>query len=137
MKVKEFHLVAHGLRATPLQKNLLDAAGAGHPKTLRALQFGFGVHHQRPTVVVETTSLFVSPGLPRPLNAAHSVLTCFQRQRPAARRWTCEPERRCCAAKSVTSPAHAACRSPARRTCRGCWDPPCSMGAQKGQPIQT
>lgn len=44
------HLVAHGLGAAPLQKDLLDAAGAGHPKTLRALQLGFGVHRQGPTV---------------------------------------------------------------------------------------
>lgn len=45
-----FHLVAHGLGATPLQENLLDAAGAGHPETLRALQLGFGVHRQGPAV---------------------------------------------------------------------------------------
>lgn len=31
------YLVAYGLGAAPLQKDLLDAAGAGHPKTLRAL----------------------------------------------------------------------------------------------------
>lgn len=58
MNVNEFHLVAQGLRATPLQKNLLDAAGAGHPKTLRALQFGFGVHRQRPTVVDRTLLVY-------------------------------------------------------------------------------
>lgn len=38
------YLVANGLGAAPLQKNLFDAAGARHPETLRALQFGFGVH---------------------------------------------------------------------------------------------
>lgn len=54
LKVNDFHLVAHGLGATPLQQNLLDAAGAGHPKTLRALQFGLGLHRQGPTVVERT-----------------------------------------------------------------------------------
>lgn len=44
-----FYLVANGLGAAPLQKNLFDAAGARHPKTLRTLQFGFGVHWLRPT----------------------------------------------------------------------------------------
>ncbi len=39
-----FYLVAYGLGAAPLKKDLFDAAGAGHPKTLRPLQFGFRVH---------------------------------------------------------------------------------------------
>lgn len=38
------YLVADGLGAAPFKKDLFDAAGAGHPETLRALQFGFGVH---------------------------------------------------------------------------------------------
>lgn len=67
-KVDEVHLVAQGLGATPLQKNLLDAAGAGHPETLRALQFGFGVHRQRATAA-ETTALLTRPGLLRPPGA--------------------------------------------------------------------
>lgn len=136
LKLKDFHLVAHGLGAAPLQKNLLDAAGTGHPKTLRALQFGFGVHRQRPAVV-ERTLLVIRPGLACPLTAAHRALACSQHRRPAARRWTCGPERRCCAVKSVTSPAPAACRPPAQRPCRGCWDRLCSMGAQRCQPAQT
>lgn len=37
-------LVAYGLGATPLEKNLFDAAGAGNSKTLRPLQFGFRLH---------------------------------------------------------------------------------------------
>lgn len=74
--------------------------------------------------------LLISPGLLRgPLGADPSVLTCFQRRRPGARRWTCEPERRCCAVKSATSPARAACRPPARRPC---WDRLCGTAAQKG-----
>lgn len=39
-----FYLVAYGLGATPLKKDLLDAAGAGHPKTLGSLKLGFRVH---------------------------------------------------------------------------------------------
>lgn len=58
LKVKEFHLVADGLGATPLQEDLLDAAGAGNPETLRSLQFGFGVHRQRPTAVEENLDAF-------------------------------------------------------------------------------
>lgn len=38
------HLVADGLWTAPLEKDLFDAAGTGHPKTLRPLQFGFRVH---------------------------------------------------------------------------------------------
>lgn len=49
--MEELHLVANGLGAAPLQQDLLDAAGAGHPKTLRALQLGLGLHRQRPTAV--------------------------------------------------------------------------------------
>lgn len=49
--MEELHLVANGLGAAPLQQDLLDAAGAGHPETLRALQLGLGVHRQRPTAV--------------------------------------------------------------------------------------
>lgn len=51
MKVEELHLVANGLGAAPLQQDLLDAAGAGHPETLGALQLGLGLHRQRPTAV--------------------------------------------------------------------------------------
>lgn len=54
------HLVANGLGATPLQKDLLDAAGAGHPEALRALQLGFGIHRQGPAVARE--SFTVRPG---------------------------------------------------------------------------
>lgn len=39
-----FYLVAYGLGPAPLKKDLFDTAGTGHPKTLRPLQFGFGVH---------------------------------------------------------------------------------------------
>lgn len=37
------HLVADGLGAAPLQKDLFDTAGAGHSKALRTLQGGLGV----------------------------------------------------------------------------------------------
>lgn len=37
------HLVADGLGAAPLEEDLFDAAGAGHPEALRPLQRGFGV----------------------------------------------------------------------------------------------
>lgn len=37
------YLVADGLGAAPVQQDLLDPAGAGHPEALRALQFGFGL----------------------------------------------------------------------------------------------
>lgn len=36
-------LVSDGFRATPLQKDLLYAAGAGNAEALGTLQFGFGV----------------------------------------------------------------------------------------------
>lgn len=39
-----FYLVANGLGATPLEKDLFDAAGSGHPETLRALQLGLRLH---------------------------------------------------------------------------------------------
>lgn len=41
---EKVYLVAYGLGAAPFKEDLFDAAGAGHPETLRALQFGFGVH---------------------------------------------------------------------------------------------
>lgn len=44
-------LVSDGFGATPFKEDLFDAAGAGDPKTLRPLQFGFGVHWFGPTVV--------------------------------------------------------------------------------------
>lgn len=43
-------LVAYGLGATPLKEDLFDAAGAGHPKTLRPLQLWLRVHWFRATV---------------------------------------------------------------------------------------
>lgn len=45
-----FYLVAYCLGTAPFQKNLFDAAGTGHPKTLRPLQFGFWVHRFGPTI---------------------------------------------------------------------------------------
>lgn len=66
MKVEELHLVANGLGAAPLQQDLLDAAGAGHPETLRALQLGLGVHRQRPTAVGGGADRYGLPVLGRP-----------------------------------------------------------------------
>lgn len=37
------YLVANGFGATPIQEHLLDAASAGHAKTLRSLQLGSGL----------------------------------------------------------------------------------------------
>lgn len=37
------YLVADGLGAAPVQQDLLDPAGAGHPEALGALQFGLGL----------------------------------------------------------------------------------------------
>lgn len=40
----ESDLISYGLGTTPLKKNLFDAAGARHSETLRAFEFGFGLH---------------------------------------------------------------------------------------------
>lgn len=68
-----FYLVAYGLRAAPLKQDLFDAAGTGHPETLRPFQFGFRVHWFGAAVhkqgkdtqecfsVLETTSMLMSP----------------------------------------------------------------------------
>lgn len=76
-----FYLVAYGLGAAPLKKDLFDAAGAGHPKTLRALQFGFRVHWFGSTVhkqIHERVSVFrklVSTIIPmQPENSIYLLL---------------------------------------------------------------